>query len=57
MIAGLLAQGKPCFASAAAAAYLHGAAGDLLARARSEYAYLPSDLPDAAGRVLARLLK
>ena len=57
MIAGLLAQGKPCFASAAAAAYLHGAAGDLLARARSEYAYLPSDLPDAAGRVLARLIK
>ena len=31
--------------------------GDLLARARSEYAYLPSDLPDAAGRVLARLLR
>ncbi|MBQ7171277.1 MAG: NAD(P)H-hydrate dehydratase [Clostridia bacterium] len=57
MLAGLLAQGKPVFTAAAAAAWLHGAAGDLLARDRSEYGYLPSDLPEAAARALARLLR
>lgn len=32
MIAGLLAQGMPCFEAAAAGAYLHGLAGDKAAR-------------------------
>jgi NAD(P)H-hydrate epimerase len=44
-VGALLAQGMAPVHALAAAAYLHGAAGDSLATEFSEYGVLPSDLP------------
>lgn len=44
-VGALLAQGMAPVHALAAAAYLHGAAGDSLATEVSEYGVLPSDLP------------
>ena len=57
MLTGLLAQGMNPYAAARAAAYLHGIAGECLAEEFSDYGVLPSDLPRAAARELARILK
>ncbi len=48
MIAGLLAQGMPCFEAAAAGAYLHGLAGDKAAARYGEYGV-------TAGRIVEAL--
>lgn len=56
MLTALLAQGMPPFDAARAAVYLHGAAGDTLAASLSDYGVLPSELPTAAARELARIL-
>ena len=55
MLAALLAMGMPPYDAACAAVYLHGAAGDTLAATLSEYGVLPSELPAAAARELARI--
>jgi len=55
VICGLLAEGASPFAAAAVGAWLHGKAGDLLAKELSEYGVLPSELPRAVARVLAEL--
>ena len=52
MLTALLAEGLPPFAATFAAAYLHGAAGEALAKTYSEYGVLPSELPAAAAEVL-----
>lgn len=57
MLTALLALGTPPFDAALAAAYLHGAAGDTLAATLSDYGVLPSELPAAAARELARVLE
>ena len=44
LIGSFLAQGTEAALAAACAVYLHGAAGDLAAEHRSQYAMLPSDL-------------
>ncbi len=56
MLVALLAEGMPPFDAARAAVYLHGAAGDTLAATLSEYGVLPSELPTAAAKELARVL-
>ncbi len=56
MCAGILAQGKSAFDAAACAAYLHGAAGDLLKEKYSEYGYLTGELASAAAEVLGHAL-
>ncbi len=57
MIASLLAQGASCGDAAVCAAYLHGAAGDSLSMEFSEYGVLPSEIPERAARILAKILK
>ena len=57
MLTALLAMGMPPYDAACAAVYLHGAAGDALATTLSEYGVLPSELPAAAARELARILE
>ncbi len=56
VVAGLrvsrVGQGVAPVAAAAAAAWLHGAAGDRCAAERGEYGMTPSDLIDAASRLL-----
>ncbi len=56
MCAGILAQGKNAFDAAACAAYLHGAAGDLLKEKYSEYGYLTGELASAAAEALGHAL-
>ena len=56
MLTALIAEGMPAYDAACAAAYLHGAAGDTLATTLSDYGVLPSELPIAAARELARIL-
>lgn len=56
MCAGILAQGKSAFDAASCAAYLHGAAGDLLREKYSEYGYLTGELAAAAAEVLGGAL-
>ena len=56
MLTALLSQGMSPFDAACAATYLHGAAGDTLAASLSDYGVLPSELPAAAARELARIL-
>jgi len=56
MLTGLLAQGMSPYAAARTAAYLHGLAGERLAEEFSDYGVLPSDLPRAAAKELARIL-
>ena len=53
MIVSLLGQGIQPLQSAACAAYLHGAAGDICARELGQYGMLPTDMLS----VLPRLLK
>ena len=53
IIVSLLGQGLQPLEAAAAAAWLHGAAGDICARERGQYGMLPSDLVE----VLPRLMK
>ena len=53
MIVSFLGQGLPALASTAAAAWLHGAAGDICAREIGQYGMLPTDMI----QVLPRLLK
>lgn len=52
MLVSLLGQGVAPLEAAAAAAWLHGAAGDRCAAERGEYGMTPSDLIDAASRLL-----
>ena len=52
MLVSLLGQGLAPLEAAAAAAWLHGAAGDRCAAERREYGMTPSDLIDAASRLL-----
>ena len=56
MCVGILAQGKGAFDAASCAAYLHGAAGDLLKEKYSEYGYLTGELANAAAEVLGHAL-
>ena len=53
ILVSLLGQGIPALEAAAAAAWLHGAAGDLCAQQVGQYGMLPSDMLN----VLPRLLK
>lgn len=53
MICALAAQGTQLLEAAAIAAYLHGMAGQRLAKIYSEYGVLPGDLPAEAARILA----
>lgn len=52
ILVSLLGQGLPPLRAAAAAAWLHGAAGDLCARVLGEYGLLPTDLIGALPRLL-----
>ena len=52
LLVSLLGQGLAPLEAAAAAAWLHGAAGDRCAAERGEYGMTPSDLIDAASRLL-----
>lgn len=52
MIAGLLGQGLSPIQAAACGAWLHGAAGDLAAKALGQYAMLPTDLLGYLPRLL-----
>lgn len=52
MLVSLLGQGLAPLEAAAAAAWLHGAAGDRCVAERGEYGMTPSDLIDAASRLL-----
>lgn len=52
LTASLLAQGIPLYESACLGAYLHGAAADALAAEKGVYALLPSELPEAIGRIM-----
>lgn len=51
-LVSLLGQGMPPLQAAATAAWLHGAAGDWCASDRGEYGLTPSDMIDAASRLL-----
>ncbi len=53
MICAFAAQGASLLEAAAIAAYLHGLAGERLAKIYSEYGVLPSDLPEKAAQILA----
>lgn len=53
MIAGLIGQGIPPLQAAAAAAWLHGRAGDVCAERMGQYGMLPTDML----QVLPRLMK
>ncbi len=55
IIASFAAQGAGLFESAVIGAYLHGCAGDELAHELSEYGVMPSDIPERAARILARI--
>ncbi len=52
VLASLLGQGLPPLEAAAAAAWIHGTAGDTVARDRGEYGLTPGDLIDALPRLL-----
>ena len=54
MIAALAAQGTEMFYAAAAGAYLHGLAADLLARTKGLPAILPRDIPEALPELLRK---
>lgn len=56
MLSALIAQ-KTDAAAAALAAYLHGRAGEMLARRYSEYGVLPSELAAAAAEVLCGITR
>ena len=52
MIVSLLGQGFEPMEAAAAAVWLHGAAGDVCAQAMGQYGMLPSDLLEALPRLM-----
>ena len=52
MITGLIGQGLTSLTGAACGAWLHGAAGDLCAKALGQYAMLPTDMLEVLGRLL-----
>ncbi len=54
IIASFVSQGAGLYESAVTGAYLHGRAGEELAREYSEYGVMPSDIPERAARILAR---
>ena len=56
VILGLLGQGMPPAEAAAAAAYLHGKAGDLCAARDTVYAMAPEDLLAALGGAFSGVL-
>ncbi len=55
MIASFASQGAGLYESAVIAAYLHGVAGIELSRTFSEYGVIPSEIPEKAARIIARL--
>jgi NAD(P)H-hydrate epimerase len=55
MVGALLARGLPPFEAAGAAVHLHGLAGDLAARDRTEHGVLASDLVDTIPAALRSL--
>ncbi len=55
-IGGLLAQGLAPFDAACAGAYLHGLAGEIASRERTEYGVLASDLSGYLPRAIAETL-
>ncbi len=57
MVVSLLAQGADPFAACCAAVYLHGLAGDLAARDRTERCMLPSDLLERIPEAVAQMEK
>ena len=57
MIVSLLGQGVEPFAACCAAVYLHGLAGDLAARDRTERSMLPSDLLERIPEAVAAVEK
>jgi len=52
MITGLIGQGLEPLTAAACGAWIHGAAGDLCAAERGQYAMLPTDMLEVLGRLL-----
>ena len=55
LIGALVASGMPPIEGAALGVYLHGVAGDTLAKSYSTYGVTPSDLPVAIAHLLAEL--
>ncbi len=55
MIAGLTAQGVPAPKAAAAAVYIHGAAGDLCAEQLTQYCMTPTDILNTLWRVFREI--
>ena len=55
LLGGLLGQGMPPLEAAAAAAYLHGLAGDVAAAGGSERALIAGDVLDALPEVFAKV--
>ncbi|MCX5726728.1 MAG: NAD(P)H-hydrate dehydratase, partial [Candidatus Saganbacteria bacterium] len=55
-IAGLSAQGAEPFGAAASAVYLHGMAGDTVARVKGEYGMIASDIVDTLPYIIESLL-
>ena len=55
IIASFAAQGTGLYESAVIGAYLHGRAGEELAKEFSEYGVLPSDIPCKVANLLAKL--
>ena len=54
LIAGLMAQGLPPFEAAYLGAHLHGAAGDLAAKAKGQHAMIATDLLECLPEALLR---
>lgn len=54
-VGAFLAAGVPPLDALATAAYLHGAAGDMLAKELSEYGVIPSDLPLSMAKLIPQL--
>lgn len=55
IIAGLIAQGQPCFEASALGVYLHGLAGDAAAVIFSQYSMTAVDILDSIQKVLFSL--
>ncbi len=53
LVAAFVAAGVPAAEAAAAAVYLHGSAGETLAKTRSRFGVLPEELPLAVAEILA----
>jgi NAD(P)H-hydrate epimerase len=54
-IGGFLAQGMEPFEAAKLAVYLHGLAGDEMAKEKGRYALMASDLLEGISRVLSEM--